>query len=153
MGGPYTAVRVPCKRTSRTAFEVSGGRTTVEDEVPISGHFEPHCMNAFGTYVAGTITDVPNGTLQPRGGTASECSHRRETERRWGSPNGVHASVLFRWRRRFRMLADSGTGFVPVVVETPEPASAAATGRIESRKCPGRTRVLTRGRWRSTWER
>ena len=52
-----------------------------------------------------------------------------------------------------QMPADSGAGFVPVVVETPEPASAAATGRIESRKCPGRTRVLTRGRWRSTWER
>ena len=45
--------------------------------------------------------------------------------------HGVHSSVLFRWRRRFRKPADTGAGFVPVVVETPEEASTAATGRIE----------------------
>ena len=45
--------------------------------------------------------------------------------------HGVHTSVLFRWRRRYRTLADSGAGFVPVVVEAPEPASEAASGRME----------------------
>ena len=38
--------------------------------------------------------------------------------------HGVH-SVLFRWRRRYRTAADTGTGFVPVVVEAPEPSSEA----------------------------
>ena len=45
--------------------------------------------------------------------------------------HGVHTSVLFRWRRRFRPSADTGAGFVPVVVEAPEPASEAAPGRME----------------------
>ena len=45
--------------------------------------------------------------------------------------HGVHSSVLFRWRRRFGTPAGTGAGFVPVVVETPEEASAPATGRIE----------------------
>ena len=46
--------------------------------------------------------------------------------------HGVHSSVLFRWRRRYgTAAADSGAGFVPVVVETPEPASEAAPGRME----------------------
>ena len=45
--------------------------------------------------------------------------------------HGVHTSVLFRWRRRYRTLADSGAGFVPVVVEAPEPSSEAAPGRME----------------------
>ena len=45
--------------------------------------------------------------------------------------HGVHSSVLLRWRRRFGTPADTGAGFVPVVVETPEEASAGATGRIE----------------------
>ena len=45
--------------------------------------------------------------------------------------HGVHSSVLFRWRRRYRKAPDTGTGFVPVVVEAPEPASAAAPGRME----------------------
>ena len=41
--------------------------------------------------------------------------------------HGVHPSVLFRWRRRYRTAADTGVGFVPVVVEAPE----AASGRME----------------------
>ena len=45
--------------------------------------------------------------------------------------HGVHCSVLFRWRRRYRKPADSGAGFIPVVVEAPEQASPAATGRME----------------------
>ena len=45
--------------------------------------------------------------------------------------HGVNASVLFMWRRRFRKAADTGAGFVPVVVEAPEEASTAATGRME----------------------
>ena len=45
--------------------------------------------------------------------------------------HGVHSSVLFRWRRRYRKLVDTGAGFVPVVVEVPEEATAGATGRIE----------------------
>ena len=45
--------------------------------------------------------------------------------------HGVHSSMLFRWRRRFGKAAGTGAGFVPVVVETSEQASAGATGRIE----------------------
>ena len=45
--------------------------------------------------------------------------------------HGVHASVLFRWRRRYRMSADTGTGFVPVVIEAPERASEAPHERME----------------------
>ena len=45
--------------------------------------------------------------------------------------HGVHTSVLFRWRRRYRTPAHSGGGFVPVVVEAPEPSSGAASGRME----------------------
>ena len=45
--------------------------------------------------------------------------------------HGVHPSVLFRWRRRYRTPADTGAGFVPVVVEPPEPGSEAASGRME----------------------
>ena len=44
---------------------------------------------------------------------------------------GVHTSVLFRWRRRYRTPADSGAGFVPVVVEAPEASSEAVPGRME----------------------
>ena len=45
--------------------------------------------------------------------------------------HGVHTSVLFRWRRRYRTPADTGAGFVPVMVEAPEPAGEAAPGRME----------------------
>jgi transposase len=45
--------------------------------------------------------------------------------------HGVHTSVLFRWRRRYRTAADTGAGFVPVVVEAPEPGGEAASGRME----------------------
>ena len=45
--------------------------------------------------------------------------------------HGVHTSVLFRWRRRYRAPADSGAGFVPVVVEAPEASSEAVPGRME----------------------
>ena len=44
--------------------------------------------------------------------------------------HGVHSSGLFRWRRRYRTLADSDAGFVPVVVEAPESSSEAAPGRM-----------------------
>ena len=44
---------------------------------------------------------------------------------------GVHTSVSFRWRRRYRTPADTGAGFVPVMVDAPEPSSEAATGRME----------------------
>ena len=45
--------------------------------------------------------------------------------------HGVHTSLLFKWRRRYRAPADAGAGFVPVVVEASEPASEAAPGRME----------------------
>ena len=45
--------------------------------------------------------------------------------------HGVHASVLFKWRRRCHKPADTSSGFVPLVVETPEVASEALTGRVE----------------------
>lgn len=45
--------------------------------------------------------------------------------------HGVHASMLFKWRRRYGTPAGPGAGFVPVVVEAPEPASEAAPGRME----------------------
>ena len=45
--------------------------------------------------------------------------------------HGVHTSMLFKWRRRYGKPAPTGAGFVPVVVEAPEPASAAARGRME----------------------
>ena len=45
--------------------------------------------------------------------------------------HGVHTGVLFRWRRRYRTSADTGAGFVPVVVEAPEPSSEATPGRME----------------------
>lgn len=44
--------------------------------------------------------------------------------------HGIHSSVLFRWRRRYGTATDTGAGFVPVVVEAPEPASAAAPRRM-----------------------
>ena len=57
-----------------------------------------------------------------RGGESATAVARR---------HGVHTSVLFRWRRRYRTLADTGAGFVPVVVEAAEPSSEAAPGRME----------------------
>ena len=45
--------------------------------------------------------------------------------------HGVYSSVLSRWRRRYGTAADTGAGFVPVVVEAPEPAREAAPGRME----------------------
>ena len=57
-----------------------------------------------------------------RGGESATAVARR---------HGVHSSVLFRWRRRYGTAADTGAGFVPVVVEAPEPASEAAPGRME----------------------
>ena len=46
--------------------------------------------------------------------------------------HGVHTSLLFKWRRRYRApAAAAGAGFVPVVVEAPEPSSEAAPGRME----------------------
>ena len=41
--------------------------------------------------------------------------------------HGVHTSMLFKWRRRYRPSADTVAGFVPVVVDGREPAS----GRME----------------------
>lgn len=57
-----------------------------------------------------------------RGGESASAVARR---------HGVHTSVLFRWRRRYRTATDTGTGFVPVVVEAPEAGSEAACGRME----------------------
>ena len=45
--------------------------------------------------------------------------------------HGVHASMLFKWRRRYGTPVHPGAGFVPVVVEAPEPAREAAPGRME----------------------
>ena len=45
--------------------------------------------------------------------------------------HGVHTSMLFKWRGRYGKPAPTGAGFIPVVVEAPEPASAAAPGRME----------------------
>lgn len=45
--------------------------------------------------------------------------------------HGVHTSVLFRWRRRYRTAADTGAGFVPVMVEARELVGEAASGRME----------------------
>ena len=41
--------------------------------------------------------------------------------------HGVHTSLLFKWRRRYRPAPEVGAGFVPVVVDGPEPSS----GRME----------------------
>lgn len=40
-------------------------------------------------------------------------------------------ACLFRWRRRSPTPADTSAGFVPVVVDAPEPSSEAAPGRME----------------------
>lgn len=53
----------------------------------------------------------------------SEAERRRIVARR----HGVHTSLLFKWRRRYRTAPETGAGFVPVVVDGPEPAS----GRME----------------------
>ncbi len=60
-------------------------------------------------------------------GEALDGTGTRRRRRR----HGVHTSVLFRWRRRHRAPADADAGFVPVVVEAPEPSSEAAPGRME----------------------
>ena len=57
-----------------------------------------------------------------RGGESATAVARR---------HGVHGSVLFRWRRRYGPVADTGAGFVPVVVEAAEPSGEAAPGRME----------------------
>ena len=57
-----------------------------------------------------------------RGGESATAVARR---------HGVHVSMLFKWRRRYCKPGDSGAGFVPVVVEPPEPASAVPSGRME----------------------
>ena len=57
-----------------------------------------------------------------RGGESATAVARR---------HGVHGSLLFKWRRRYRPSAGPGAGFVPVVVEESEPASEAAPGRME----------------------
>ena len=70
----------------------------------------------------------------------SEAERRRIVEESYRSGesasavarrHGVHTSVLFRWRRRYRTAADTGAGFIPVVVEAPEPAGETASGRME----------------------
>ena len=55
-----------------------------------------------------------------RGGESATAVARR---------HGVHVSLLFKWRRRYRPSADTGAGFVPVVVEAP--SSEAVPGRME----------------------
>ena len=55
------------------------------------------------------------------GETVSEVAQR----------HGVHSSLLFRWRRRYRKAPESGPGFVPVVVEAPEVVSTGGAGRME----------------------
>ena len=45
--------------------------------------------------------------------------------------HGVHTSMLFKWRRRYHPSTDTVAGFVPVVVDGPEPASGVASGRME----------------------
>ena len=57
----------------------------------------------------------------------AESYHGGESASAVARRYGVHTSVLFRWRRRYRTAADTGAGFVPVVVE----ASEAAGGRME----------------------
>ena len=70
----------------------------------------------------------------------SEAQRRRIVEESYRSGesasavarrHGVHTSVLFRWRRRYRTPTDTGAGFVPVVVEASEPSNEAAPGRME----------------------
>ena len=61
----------------------------------------------------------------------AESYHGGESASAVARRHGVHTSVLFRWRRRYRTAADTGAGFVPVVVEAREPASEAAGGRME----------------------
>ena len=50
--------------------------------------------------------------------------------------HGVHTSVLFRWRRRYRTAADPGAGFVPLVVEAPEPAAHRANSKWPQEPTP-----------------
>ena len=61
----------------------------------------------------------------------AESYHSGESASAVARRHGVHTSVLFRWRRRYRKVADTDTGFVPVVVEAPESSSEAACGRME----------------------
>ena len=89
--------------------------------------------------------EAEGGVGFARGGFASAAAERGGERRRIVAESyrsgesasavarrhGVHTSVLFRWRRRYRTAADTGAGFVPVVVEAPEPASEAASGRME----------------------
>ena len=49
----------------------------------------------------------------------------------------MHSSLLFRWRRRYRKAPDTGTGFVPVVVEAPEVA-----GEVAGELAPGRMEIV-----------
>ena len=64
--------------------------------------------------------------------TVAESYRSGESASTVARRHGVHTSVLFRWRRRYRTAADSGAGFVPVVVEAPKPSSEAAPGRIRN---------------------
>ena len=57
-----------------------------------------------------------------RGGESATTVARR---------HGVHVSVLFKWWRRYCPSADTGAGFVPVVVEESEPASEAMPRHME----------------------
>ena len=73
-----------------------------------------------------------------QGGTVADDGHDAEGERAVAETvsevaqrHGVHSSLLFRWRRRYRKAPDTDTGFVAVVVEAPEPVSAAGAGRME----------------------
>ena len=76
-----------------------------------------------------------------RGGESATAVARR---------HGVHVSLLFKWRRRYRPSADPGAGFVPVVVEESEPASEAASRSRRGPRarpcCPRRPRPLDEAR-------
>ena len=61
----------------------------------------------------------------------AESYHSGDSASAVARRHGVHTSVLFRWRRRYRAPAHADAGFVPVVVEAPEPSSEAASGRME----------------------
>ena len=80
---------------------------------------------------AGWIRLVGGGARRGKRRLVAESYQSGDSVTAVAQRHSVHASVLFRWRRRYRKAADSGAGFVPVVVEAPEVASEAPSGRME----------------------
>ena len=55
----------------------------------------------------------------------------RRRSRRWRGATVFTPDMLFKWRCRYCTSANTGAGFVPVVVKAPEPAGEVAPGCME----------------------